>query len=201
MTEWEDEEELEPEPEPTHGTAPKLSSAKAAKAQDAAQARRQLAIESALEEGESDADRARRLQQEVEDADAELAAELYAGAAEEKVKVVAGLDGYALKSLKDHVVRASCSSRAAGYLPSLTSTCCPPGLSSGEHTGTGSGCRRAHGKGQVQAQLPEQARARGTEISTKAKEWISGTWTEAVASKRKGTKSWKMHKAQWSARE
>jgi len=106
--EWDDEEDFEPPPLPSHGTAPKLSAAKAAKARDAEAARRNLAIEDALQEGETENDRARRLQQVIEDADAELAADLYAGSGggEEKVKIVASLEGYALKNLKDHVALA-----------------------------------------------------------------------------------------------
>lgn len=103
--EWEDEEEEEPEPEVKHGDAPKLSKEKAAKAQSIKEAKRRAEIESALQEGETDAERRLRERQDVEEADHELTNELFAGTGQETV-VVQGVEGYALKNLKDYVTLA-----------------------------------------------------------------------------------------------
>ena len=56
--------------------------------------------------GETDAERRLRIRDEVEEADHELTEELLAGtaAAEPEVKIVQSMEGYKLKSMKDHIV-------------------------------------------------------------------------------------------------
>jgi len=104
--EWDDEEEFEPPPLPSHGDAPKLSKDKAAKVKAMKEAQKRAAIESALQEDETDADRRLRERHDIEDADHALADDLFAGTGEVQVKVVQGLEGYELKLLKDYVTLA-----------------------------------------------------------------------------------------------
>jgi len=104
---WDDEEEFEPQPLVTHGEAPKLSAEKQAKLEKEAAARKAAQIENALQEGETDAERRLRIRDEVEEADHELTEELLAGstsAAEPEVKIVQSMEGYKLKSMKDHII-------------------------------------------------------------------------------------------------
>lgn len=110
---WEDEEEYEPPPlPPTHGSAPTLSKAKADKLSREADARRSADVESALQDIETADDRRIRERLDVEEADHELTDELFGGgggggaANPPEPVVVQGVDGYALKSLKDHITLA-----------------------------------------------------------------------------------------------
>mmetsp|Transcript_31359 Transcript_31359/g.70467 ORF Transcript_31359/g.70467 Transcript_31359/m.70467 type:complete len:177 (-) Transcript_31359:634-1164(-) len=109
---WDDEEEFEPPPVINHGDAPKLSKEKADKLERERRAARDAAIEGALDEEETEGERRLRERQQVEEADHELAADLYgdsgsgSGGGATKTVVVQGLDGYALKNLKDHIALA-----------------------------------------------------------------------------------------------
>lgn len=110
-TAWDDEEEFEPAPVINHGDAPKLSKEKEALKERERKAAREAELESALEQSETEGERRLRERQEVEDADHALADELYAtpgsgGGSAAAPVVVAGLDGYALKNLKDHIALA-----------------------------------------------------------------------------------------------
>ena len=106
---WDDEEEFEPEPVVAHGDAPRLSKEKEAKLEREKNAAREAALDAALGDEETDGERRLRERQEVEEADHELSNELFAGSAAaktEKVQMVAGIEGYALKTLKDHLLLA-----------------------------------------------------------------------------------------------
>jgi len=105
---WDDEEEFEPQPLVSHGEAPKLSAEKQAKLDQEARARKEAAIENALQDGETEAERRLRIRDEVEEADHELTEELLAGAGEgagaTKEVIVQSMEGYKLKSMKDHII-------------------------------------------------------------------------------------------------
>ena len=77
---WDDEEEFEPAPVLNHGDAPKLSKEKEQKKAREAEAAKQAALEAALEaNGETEGERRLRERRQVEEADHELADELFAG--------------------------------------------------------------------------------------------------------------------------
>lgn len=108
VSNWDDEEEFEPPPLPGHGEAPKLSAEKQAKLKNQQNAKKRNDLESALQEEETDDERRLRERLEIENADHELTDDLFGGGAKSEtvVKIVQGVEGYSLKSLKDHLTLA-----------------------------------------------------------------------------------------------
>lgn len=100
---WDDDEALADDPVVSHGSAPKLSAAKAQKVKAQKDAAKKAAVEEALGDLESEGERRLRERQDVEDADHELAKDLYGSSQQ---AVAQGLEFYQLRNLKEYLTLA-----------------------------------------------------------------------------------------------